>query len=60
MVMSTTGKQVAGLVSSNAVVHTLMKNNYFASRKQAVAISGDASAIEEDLSLFGKVEVVVP
>ncbi len=37
-----------------------MGRKYLASRKQVVAISGDASAIKDDLSLFGEVTLVKP
>ncbi|WP_419594978.1 M16 family metallopeptidase [Thiolapillus sp.] len=37
-----------------------MGRKYFASRKQAVAISGDAKAIMESLSLFGDIRLAKP
>ncbi len=37
-----------------------MGRKYFSSRKQTVAISGDAKNIQDSLSLFGDVEVVTP
>ncbi|WP_457666493.1 M16 family metallopeptidase [Thiolapillus sp.] len=37
-----------------------MGRKYLNSRQQAVAISGDAKAIMESLSLFGKVQIVKP
>lgn len=45
-------------VSKQDIQH--MGRKYFASRKQAVAISGDAKAIADELSLFGKAELVRP
>lgn len=37
-----------------------MGRKYFASRKQAVAISGDAKAIKETLSVFGDIKMATP
>ncbi|WP_456444630.1 M16 family metallopeptidase [Thiolapillus sp.] len=37
-----------------------MGRKYLSSRKQAVAISGDAKAIKDQLSLFGEVRIVKP
>jgi predicted Zn-dependent peptidase len=37
-----------------------MGQKYFGSRKQTVAVSGDANAIRDMLSLFGKVNIVTP
>jgi predicted Zn-dependent peptidase len=37
-----------------------MGRKYFASRQQTVAVSGDARAIREQLTLFGKVQIVQP
>ncbi|WP_456380149.1 M16 family metallopeptidase [Thiolapillus sp.] len=37
-----------------------MGRKYFASRKQTVAISGDAQAIADELSLFGEIKLVRP
>ncbi|WP_457673286.1 M16 family metallopeptidase [Thiolapillus sp.] len=37
-----------------------MGRRYLASRKQTVAISGDAKAIADQLSLFGKLHIVTP
>lgn len=45
-------------VSKADVQH--MGTTYFASRKQAVAISGDAKAIKETLSVFGEVKMATP
>ncbi|WP_456371711.1 M16 family metallopeptidase, partial [Thiolapillus sp.] len=45
-------------VSKNDVL--AMGRKYLSSRQQSIAISGDASAIRDQLSLFGKVEVVQP
>ncbi len=53
-------KYVPGIekVSKTDVQH--MGTKYFASRKQAVAISGDAKAIRETLSVFGEVKMATP
>lgn len=37
-----------------------MGRNYLASRQQAVAISGDAKAVKNSLSLFGEVKMATP
>ena len=37
-----------------------MGRKYFSSRQQTVAVSGDAKAIRDQLSLFGKVQIVKP
>ncbi|WP_457671363.1 M16 family metallopeptidase [Thiolapillus sp.] len=53
-------KYVPGIEGVNKQDVQQMGRKYFASRKQAVTISGDAKAIADTLSLFGKVELVRP
>ncbi len=53
-------KYVPGIEGVSKQDIQLMGRKYFASRKQTIAISGDAKAIADELSLFGKVKLVHP
>ncbi len=53
-------RYVPGIDAVDARAVEEMGRRYFASRKQTVAISGDAQQIREQLALFGDVKVVEP
>jgi hypothetical protein len=51
---------VPGIEAINKKDVQAMGRKYLSSRQQAVAISGDAKAIKDQLALFGKVQIVTP
>ncbi|BAO44831.1 M16 family metallopeptidase [Thiolapillus brandeum] len=53
-------RYVPGIEAINKKDVQAMGRKYLSSRKQVVAISGDAKAIKGQLSLFGKVQIVTP
>ncbi len=53
-------KYVPGIENVSKQDIQRMGRKYFASRKQTVAISGDAKTIADELSLFGEVKLVRP